>query len=255
MDFETAMEMQRICTGERRELSRGRIAGEVLDIGQLTKGFNQERRDKCTAFYEKLTSDETKKVYDADALVEETERIKAQFDEFLKGTAGDDMCGELFEKISEFFMTPPFEGLDGVEYGVNEVCVFSVLEYFVWKVTGKHDHEQCRRDYRDSIAERTYEEVGDHWIGVFDDLQRRYGLIGGELSDEKALAEKLAGCCIVAIAAIRDQDSFALDMAQAGAEEKGREIAAAYLEGSYEEGESSFTDNVMRLLEFVKANL
>lgn len=255
MDFETAMEMQRICTGESRELTRGRIAGEVLDINQLTKGFNEERRDKCIAFYEELTADDTVKVYDADALVEETESIKAQFDEFLKSTAGDDMCRTLFEKISEFFMVPPFEGLDGVEYGVNEVCVFSVLEYFIWKVAGKHDHEQCRRDYRDSIAERTYEEVGDHWIGVYDELQKRYDRIGGDFEEEKALAEKLAGCCIVAIAAIRDQDSFALDMAQSGAEEKGRAIASAYLEGTYEEGESSFTDNVVRLFEFVRDNI
>lgn len=255
MDYETAMEMQKICTGENRELTRGRIAAEVLDINKLTKGFNQERRDKCMAFYEELTSDETKKLYDADTLVEETERIKAQFDEFIKSTAGDDMCRTLFEKISEFFMTPPFEGLDGVEYGVNEVCVFSVLEYFLWKGSAEYDHEQCRRDYRDSIAERTYEEVGDHWIGVYDDLQKRYDNIGMDFSGENAMYEKLAACCIVAIAAIRDQDGFALDMAQAGAEEKGRDIVTAYLDGTYEEGESSFVDNVVRLFAFVRENL
>ncbi len=255
MDFETAMEMQKICTGESRQLTRGRIAREVLDINKLTKGFNQERRGKCMEFYQELTSDETKKVYDADALVEETECIKAQFDAFLKSTAGDDMCGTLFEKISEFFMVPPFEGLDGVEYGVNEVCVFSVLEYFVWKTAGAHDHQQCRRDYRESIAERTYEEVGDHWIGVYDDLQKRYDKIGASFEGAHAQDEKLAACCIVAISAIKDQDGFALDMVQAGAEEKGKEIASAYLNETYEEGESSFTDNVVRLFTFVKDNL
>jgi len=255
MDFETAMEMQKICTGESRELERGKIAEEVLDFNKLTKGFNQERRNKCETFYQEMISDETKKLYDAEMLVEETENIKARFDEFLKSTAGDDMCRTLFEKISEFFMVPPFEGLDGVEYGVNEVCVFSVLEYFLWKGSNQYDHQQCRRDYRDSIAERTYEEVGDHWIGVYDDLQKRYDCIGKDFRGENALYEKLAGCCIIAISAIKDQDGFALDMVQAGAEEKGRIIATSYLDETYEEGESSFTDNVIRLFEFVRDNI
>lgn len=255
MNFEVAMEMQRICAGETGELTRGQIAGEVIDIKGITKGFNQERTDKCKAFYEELSADGTKKMYDADSLVEETEAIKAQFDAFLESTAGDDMCGTLFEKISEFFMTPPFEGLDNVEYGVNEVCVFSVLEYFIWKTADGHDHGQCRSDYRDSIAERTYEEVADHWIGVYDDLQKRYDAVGKGFDGARALQEKLAACCIVAIAAIRDQDAFSLDMAQAGAEEKGREIAGAYLDGAYDEGESSFVDNVVRLFEFVRENI
>lgn len=255
MDFETAVEMQRICTGEKRELTRGQIAGEIIDIHHVTEHFNQERADRCMRFYQELSSDETKKLYDAASLVEETEAIKAQFHAFLESTAGDDMCGALFDKISDFFMAPPFEGLDGVEYGINEVCVFSLLEYFMWKVAGGYDHHQCRIDYRNSIAERTQEEVADHWMGVYDDLQARYETIGRDFTGEHAMQEKLAGCCIIAISAIRDQDAFTLDMVQSGAEGKGSAIAQSYLAGTYAEGESTLADNVIKLFEFVRENI
>lgn len=250
MDYEAAIEMQRICTGETRVLSRGQIAGEVIDIKTVTKHFRPAKAEKCEAFYNEMIRDDTRKEYDIDVLLEETESIKAEFEQFLKSIAGDDLFQKLFDDISEFFMTPPFEGMDGIEYGVNEVCVFSLLEYFMGRMSENHDHEQCRADYRNSIEERTYPEVADHWIGVYDSLQKRYETIGKDFTGERALEEKLAACCIVAIAAIRDQDAFALDMAQAGAEEKGRIIAQDYLDGTYQEGESAFTDNTVRLFEF-----
>lgn len=255
IDFETAIAMQRICTGETIELARGRIAGEVIDIDKATESFGSGKAGKCREFYNELVSDETKKPYDADMLLEETDAIKKEFDDFIKSNGDDDSFRAMFDSISEFFMHPPFEGLDNIEYGVNEVCVFSVLEYFKRKTSEDHDHEQIRREYRDSIAERTYEEVGDHWIKVYDDLQKRYDMIGEDFEGERAFSRKLAGCCIVAVSAIRDQDEFSLDMAQAGAGEKGRDIADAYIDGTYKEDESVFTDNVVRLYEFVWENI
>ena len=47
MDYEIAMEMQRICTGEKRELTRGQIAGEIIDLKSLTKGLKPETVKKC----------------------------------------------------------------------------------------------------------------------------------------------------------------------------------------------------------------
>ena len=47
MDFETAMEMQRICTGEKRELTRGQIAGQVIDVRSLTRGLKAETVARC----------------------------------------------------------------------------------------------------------------------------------------------------------------------------------------------------------------
>lgn len=255
MNYEVAMEMQKICTGESRELSRGQLAEEILDMPRITKNFNQEKTDKCMAFYNELIKDETKKTYDVDLLMEETEAIKKEMEDFISDDKDSDVFTRIYDNIGEFFMSPPFEGLDNIEYGVNEVCVFSITEYFIWKTSKEYDHDRIHREYRDSIARRTYDEVAEHWIKVYDDLQSRYDSIGADFKGENAFQEKLAACCIVAIAAIRDQDKFALDMAQAGAEEKGRQIITDYLEDKYEEGESSFTDNVIKLFEFVSENL
>lgn len=255
INFEVAIEMQRICTGETRELTRGQLAGEVLDIEALTKGFSAEKAAECRAFYEKLTNDDTKKAYDIELLLDETDAIRKEFDDFLSEHRDDDSFHAIFEAISEFFMTPPFEGLDSIEYGVNEVCVFSVLEYFKWKTSDEHEHDLIRREYRDSIAGRTYEEVGDHWIGVYDDLQKRYDKLWAAFEGERAFERKLAACSIIAVSAIKDQDAFALDMVQAGAIQKGTEIADAYLDEAYKEDESVFTDNVIKLYEFIWAYL
>ena len=93
--------------------------------------------------------------------------------------------------------------------------------------------------------------MADKWIGVFDDLQSRYEKIEGDMEDERGLALKLTGCCIVAVTAIRDQDGFALDMAQSAANGKAAEIVDARENDTYREDESSFTDNVVRLYDFV----
>ena len=168
-------------------------------------------------------------------------------------------------------MNPPFEGLDNIEYGVNEVCVFAVLEYVAGRKNADHDHKGCRQDYWDSIAQRTYEETADHWIGVYDDLQKRFDKIWSDADaqadaakssadgssakaaagSERVLQEKMAACGIVAIAAIRDQDDFSLDMVQTGALQKAREVVEEFSSDTYEEGKSDFTDNVIRLLRFL----
>lgn len=251
IDFETAMAMQRICTGESIELTRGQIVGEVLDIEGLVKGFKAEKAEACREFYNNMVKDDKKKTYDIDMLLEETDAIKKEFNDFLEANKDNGSFHEIFEAISDFFMVPPFEGLDSIEYGVNEVCVFSALEYFIWKTLDEHDHEKIRKEYRDNIAERTYEEVGNHWIGVYDDLQKRYAALESSFSGERAFEQKIAACSIVAISAIKDQDAFTLDMAQAGAVSKGKEIADAYLDETYKEDESSFTDNVVKLYEFI----
>lgn len=255
MDYEVAAEMQRICTGEKRELTRGQIACEVVDLKKATKGLKPELMEKCREFYDRLVSDNQKKLYDVDMLLEETEAIKAEFDEFVKNNRENNMFHYLYDDVGEFFRVPPFEGLDNIEYGVHEVCVFSVLEYFAWKIIPEYDHEGCRSEYRESIAERTYEEVADKWIKVYDDLQRRYGEFDYDVANDSSLKKKLICCCMVAVAAIRDQDSFALDMVQAGAEKKAEAITSACMNDTYKEGESDFTDNVVRLSDFVSMHI
>ena len=251
IDFETAIAMQKICTGETIELKRGKIVGEVIDIDKIVKNFKADRAAECRAFYEKMINDNETKMYDVELLLEETEAIKKEFDEFLVSNACNDSFQVLFDAIGEFFMTPPFEGLDSIEYGVNEVCVFSILEYFVGKESKDHEHDRIRKEYRDSIADRTYEEVGDHWIGVYDDLQNRYDKLWEAFDGERAFEYKLAACSIVAVSAIKDQGTFSLDMVQTGAVVKGKEIADSYLDETYDEDESILTNNVIKLYEFI----
>lgn len=254
MNYEVAIEMQRICTGETRELSRGQIAGEVIELEKLTRGFKPERAERCAEFYNEMLKDDEKRMYDADRLVAETESIKAEFEEFINKD-NDDVFQKLYDDIEGFFKNPPFEGLDNIEYGIHEVCVFSILEYFLWKTWSGHDHDKCRQEYRDSIARRTYEEVGDHWIAVYDNLQRRYDKLDGDVNDEYSLKVKLAGCCIIAIAAIRDQDDFSLDMAQAGAAGKAKEIVDSNVDETNKDSEGGFTGNVLRLFAFVYSHI
>lgn len=255
MDYQVAAEMQAICTGERRSLTRGQIASEVIDLKKATKGFKPEMVEKCTEFYNRLISDNETKLYDVDMLMDESEAVKSEFERFIRDNRGNDMFRALYDDIGEFFKVPPFEGLDNVEYGVHEVCVFSVLEYFAWKLMQGYDHEGCRAEYRDSIADRTYDEVADKWIKVYDDLQRRYEEFVYDMEEDISLRKKLTCCCIVAVAAIRDQDQFSLDMVQSGAEKKAEKIVASRIDDTYREGESDFTDNVVRLFDFVFAHV
>ena len=120
MNYEVAIEMQRICTGETRELSRGQIAGEVIELEKLTRGFKPERAERCAEFYNEMLKDDEKRMYDADRLVAETESIKAEFEEFINKD-NDDVFQKLYDDIEGFFKNPPFEGLDNIEYGIHAV--------------------------------------------------------------------------------------------------------------------------------------
>lgn len=265
MNYEAAIKMQKICTGEKEELTIGEITEEVIDIDKLISGMDDENKEKCRKFYDSLTNDKSKKMYDATSLIEETDEIKRKMDDFVIVNVKNDILGRIFGEMDEFFMNTPFEGLDNIEYGVNEVCVFALIEYFIWKTDKDHDHGKCRRRYRNDIANRTYEEVADHWIGVYDDLQKRYDELlqkmqdiykddkMGEsvLSQTSSIKEMIAGCSLITIAAIRDQDAFSLDMVQEGAGKKGCVIARECENGSYEAGESVFTDNAVRLYRFI----
>ena len=64
MNYETVMEMQRICAGEKCELTRGQIAEETIDIKKETKNLPIDKAQACEAFYEKMRSDASKKSYD-----------------------------------------------------------------------------------------------------------------------------------------------------------------------------------------------
>ena len=269
MNYEIVMEMQRICAGEERELTRGQIAEETIDIKKEIKNLPPDKARECEIFYEKMLQDASKKAYNVDTLMTE-KKLSSRSLTPSDASIGNDSFHAMYDAISEFFMNPPFEGLDTIEYGVNEVCVFAVLEYVAGRRNDDHDHEGCRKDYWDSIAQRTYDATADHWIGVYDDLQKRFDKIWADAdaqdpakapadgsaaktapAADRALQEKMAACGILAIAAIRDQDAFSLDMVQGGALQKAKEVVGEFMSDNYEEGRSDFTDNVVRLLRFL----
>ena len=53
MNYEIVMEMQRICAGEERELTRGQIAEETIDIKKEIKNLPPDKARECEIFYER----------------------------------------------------------------------------------------------------------------------------------------------------------------------------------------------------------
>ena len=51
MDYEVAIEMRNICMGDKRELTRGQIAGEVIDFDKLMKGLKPETVGKVQSVF------------------------------------------------------------------------------------------------------------------------------------------------------------------------------------------------------------
>ena len=62
MNYETVMEMQRICAGEKCELTRGQIAEETIDIKKETKIFRSIRHRHAKLFMKKCAQMLQKKV-------------------------------------------------------------------------------------------------------------------------------------------------------------------------------------------------
>ena len=58
MDYEVAIEMRNICMGDKRELTRGQIAGEVIDFDKLMKGLKPETVEKCRAYFDVMIKNE-----------------------------------------------------------------------------------------------------------------------------------------------------------------------------------------------------
>lgn len=62
MNYETVMEMQRICAGEKCRLTRGQIAEETIDIKKETKNLPIDKAQACEAFMKKYAQMLRKKV-------------------------------------------------------------------------------------------------------------------------------------------------------------------------------------------------
>ena len=102
MNYETVMEMQRICAGEKCELTRGQIAEETIDIKKETKNLPIDKAQACEAFYEKMRSDVSKKIYDINSLMAEKEAIQQEFDAFRRESIGNDSFHAMYDAIEVY---------------------------------------------------------------------------------------------------------------------------------------------------------
>lgn len=205
IDYEIISKISRIATGGEYELSRGSVAEQMIDIDDYTKFMIKDKADRAKKFYEELIKDDTKILYDLDKLDADIADMKKSIDAYLEGDEGETVFERMYDSIERLFVSPPFEGLDDIPYGIGEMCVFSVLEYFTVKKYG-YDHEDLRKKYKDSIASRTEAGSSDYWINVYDMLQKRYeGLT-------------LDQCSQMAVAAMRVQNEEYFDAIRKNAE-------------------------------------
>lgn len=208
IDYDVIMKINRIATGDELELERGAVCEQMIDIEAYTRNMIDVRADRAKAFYRTLTEDRTVVKYSLDSLNDEIETMKKQIEEHLAGDEGETAFEKMYSAIEKLFVSPPFEGLDSVPYGICELCVFSVLEYFAVREKN-YDHEDIRSKYKASIAGRTEKGSADYWIGIFDMLQERFDSLS------------INQCSQMAVAAMRAQNEEYFDAIRKNAENMG----------------------------------
>ena len=167
IDFETVQKINDVATGGKEILTRGQVASVLVDMDDFTKHMVEDRAERAREVYEKILTDDTSKEYDINLLDEERESI---INEIRESISNDTTTFEkLFSSIEGFFISPPFEGMDDVPYGICEVAVFSVLEYFAGD-----DHEVLKEKYRENLTRRLGKPNADYWIDIYSSLQKRY---------------------------------------------------------------------------------
>lgn len=192
IDYEVISKVNDIATGGKQVLTRGQVAAQTVDISKFVGNMVEDRAERAIAYYNSILDDKTEKEYDLDSLEEERSRIISAIEEHIKEDTTT--FEKLFAAIERFFISPPFEGMDAIPYGVCEVCVFSVVEYFAGD-----DHEELRSKYLDNLTRRIGPENGKYWMDIFNGLQARYeGL-------------ELKMCCQIAISAMLHQSEKYFD--------------------------------------------
>ena len=251
MNFEIAMAIQKACTGEMVELKKGLIAEHAVEIDKWVEGMSAEKAERCTAFYQEMINDETVETYDADKLMDEIRAQESKFKHFVYREDSDDQFMRMVTLTEELLMNSPFEGMDAVPYGVAEMCIISQLEFFTWKKLGL-DHDLHRNQYYNALINMTDGvAVADYWIKVYDELQKRYETFGSDFENDRNFKLSILACALVALAAMKDHDDYALDFAAGRAVSKAEEILTEIENEDYDEGLSDIVDNAVDMLNFV----
>lgn len=251
MNFEVALAMQKVATGETVELTKGQIAEQAIDLNIMLYNFSEEKTERCTAYYNEMIANDEKTAYDIDTLTAEIDAQRKQFMNFIYNEDSSDQFAKMIAAIEELLINSPFEGLDNIAYGIAEVCIFSELEFFTWKKLGL-DHDLHRNQYRENLVNSTEgEAVADFWMELYDDLQKIYEGFGGDLENTEDFRRAILACSLISLAAIKDQDREILKLRSAKAMEKAQEILGELDADDYDEGLSDITDNAVAMLRFV----
>lgn len=251
MNFEIAMAIQKACTGEQVELRKGLIAEHAVELDKWVDGMSTEKAERCTAFYNEMVNDETLDVYDADKLMDEIRAQEKKFKNFVFKEDKEDQFLRMQDATEELLMNSPFIGMDSIAYGIAEMAIISQLEFFTWKKLGL-DHDLHRNQYYNALVNSTEgEAVADYWIKVYDNLQKRYETFGTDFEDDRKFQVSILACALVALAAMRDHDEYALDFAAGRAVSKAEEIMTELEENDYDEGLSDTVDNAVAMHRFI----
>ena len=251
MNFEVALAMQKVATGEKVELTKGQIAEQAIDLNIMLHNFGEDKAARCTEYYNEMIKNDEKAVYDIDTLTAEIDAQRKQFMNFVYNEDSSDQFVKMIDAIEELLINSPFEGLDTVAYGIAEVCIFSEMEFFTWKKLGL-DHDLHRDQYRENLVNCTEgEAVADFWMKLYDDLQVIYESFGTDFETVDDFRRAILACSLICLAAIKDQDRDILEVRQAKAVEKAQEILDELNADDYAEGLSDIADNAVAMLNFI----
>ena len=251
---EAVRKLQGIVVSGQDTMSTAEVVLALIDSPEEVKGLSSDKMAKYRDLWAKYMAKDEQVEMTADHAYDIIEEAKKGFEEIVKEIeTEDDLYKRLFDEVQEFLFNPPFEGLDDQPYGLVEIAVFTLLEYFAHQKID-FDHEQYLENYRKSIAARTYEENANvHMAKNVNPLQKYFGEGLSKLEEGEDPDVGLALCCILALTNVKTPEMVPVIVD--GSIGTARQIVSDIKEDFYVEGESDLADNVNRLMIFIRNTL
>lgn len=251
---EAVRKLQGIVVSGPDQMSKAEVILALIDSPEEVKDLTEEKMAKYKALYDEYMAMDEPIEMSAEMAYDITEEAKAKFKEIVKEIDNeDDLYKRLYDEVQEFLFNPPFEGLDDQPYGLVEIAVFTLLEYFANKRMD-FDHEQYMENYRKSIADRTYEENANvHMKKNILPLQAAFDKGLSKMEEGEDPEVGLALCSILALTNVKTPEM--VPMIVEGSIDTARQIVSDIKEDFYVEGESDLADNVNRLMIFIRSTL
>lgn len=251
---EAVRKLQGIVVSGPDMMSRAEVILALIDGPGEMKDLSEEKLAKYTELYDEYMAMDEEIEMSAEMAYDISEEAKARFKEIVKEINNeDDLYRRLYDEVQEFLFNPPFEGLDDQPYGLVEIAVFTLLEYFARREID-FDHDQYMENYRRSIADRTYEENANvHMKKNILPLQAAFDKGLAKLGEGEDPDVGLGLCCILALTNVKTPEM--VPMIVDGSVDTARQIVSDFKEDFYVEGESDLADNVVKLMIFIRNTL